>query len=76
MIERIIAYRKSEEDRVAEAREYIVRCKDCRHYADHEWIISPKYGLGTDIEHVCHFWHGEPTKVAAGGFCAWGERRA
>lgn len=53
-----------------------VLCKECVHYADHEWITVPKYGLGTDIEHVCHFWHGEPTKVEPEGFCAWGERRA
>lgn len=60
---------------VSQLREPIVRCRDCVHYADHEWITSPQYSLGTDIEHVCHFWHGEPTKVESDGFCAWGERR-
>lgn len=48
--------------------EEIVRYRDCRHYSDHEWIIV------TDVTHVCHFWHGEPTKVEPNGFCAWGER--
>ena len=47
----------------------IVRCRDCRHYVDHEWIIA------TDVSDVCHFWHGKPTKVAPDGFCAWGIRR-
>lgn len=56
--------------------EQIVRCRDCVHYADHEWITSPQYGLGSDFEHVCHFWHGKPTKVAPNGFCAWGKRKA
>ena len=55
--------------------EKVVRCKDCKHYADHEWITSPQYGLGSDFEHVCHFWHGKPTKVSSDGFCAWGELR-
>lgn len=45
----------------------IVRCKDCKHYSEHEWIIV------TDVSDVCHFWHGEPTKVEPDGFCAWGE---
>ena len=49
--------------------EPIVRCRDCRHYREHEWIIA------TDVSDVCHFWHGEPTKVEPYGFCAWGERR-
>lgn len=49
--------------------EEIVRCRDCVHYTDNEWVIA------TDVEHVCHFWHGEPTKVEPGGFCAWGERK-
>ena len=49
--------------------ERIVRCKDCRHYTDHEWVIA------TDVDDVCHFWHGEPTKVEPDGFCKWGERR-
>lgn len=53
----------------------IVRCRDCKHYADHEWITSPQYGLGSDFEHVCHFWHGKPTKVAPEGFCSYGERK-
>ena len=49
-------------------RELVVRCRDCKQYADHEWVIA------TDVDHVCHFWHGEPTKVDPNGFCAWGER--
>lgn len=47
----------------------VVRCRDCKHYSEHEWIIA------TDVSDVCHFWHGEPTKVKPDGFCAWGERR-
>lgn len=50
-------------------RERIVRCRDCKHYSEHEWIIA------TDVSDVCHFWHGEPTKVKPDGFCAWGERK-
>lgn len=50
--------------------ERVVRCRDCRHYAEHEWVVA------TDVADVCHFWHGEPTKVEPDGFCAWGERRA
>jgi len=50
-------------------REEVVRCRDCEHYREHEWVIA------TDVSDVCHFWHGEPTKVAPDGFCAWGKRR-
>lgn len=46
-----------------------VRCKDCEYYSDHEWVLI------TDVSDVCHFWHGEPTKVAPDGYCAWGKRR-
>ena len=49
--------------------EEIVRCRDCKHYSDHEWIIA------TDVSDVCHFWHGEPTKVQPDGFCAWAVKR-
>ena len=58
-------------DRIASWRvhERIVRCRDCKHYSEHEWIIA------TDVSDVCHFWHGEPTKVEPDGFCAWGERK-
>lgn len=48
--------------------EEVVRCRDCRHYSEHEWVVA------TDVDDVCHFWHGEPTKVSPDGFCAWGER--
>ena len=64
MSERIIC-----NDNGGELREEIVRCRDCKHYRDNMWIIL------TDVEDVCLFWHGEPTKVEADGFCAWGERR-
>lgn len=50
-------------------REEIVRCKDCKQYSKHEWILI------TDVSDVCHFWGGEPTKVEPDGFCKWGERR-
>ena len=49
--------------------EEIVRCRDCRHYRDHMWVVV------TDVDDVCLFWHGEPTKVEPNGFCAWGERK-
>lgn len=49
--------------------ERIVRCRDCKHYSEYEWIIA------TDVSDVCHFWHGEPTKVEPDGFCKWGESR-
>ena len=51
-------------------REKIVRCKDCKHYKDHEWVIL------TDVSDVCHFWGGGSVKVEPDGFCKWGERRA
>ena len=54
---------------VGPAKERIVRCKDCKYYSDHEWVIA------TDVSDVCHFWHGEPTKVEPMGFCKWGKRR-
>ena len=48
--------------------ERIVRCRDCKHYAEHEWIIA------TDVSDVCHFF-GDGVKVEPDGFCKWGERR-
>lgn len=49
-------------------RERIVRCRDCKHYAEHEWIIA------TDVSDVCHFF-GDGVKVEPDGFCKWGVRR-
>ena len=49
--------------------EPIVRCQDCENYSEHEWVMV------TDVSDVCHFWHGEPTKVEPDGFCAWGKLR-
>jgi len=49
--------------------EPIVRCRDCEHYSEHEWVMV------TDVSDVCHFWHGEPTKVEPDGFCKWGVRK-
>lgn len=49
--------------------EEIVRCRDCKHYSDHEWVIA------TDVSDVCHFWGGGPVKVEPDGFCKWGERK-
>lgn len=48
--------------------EPIIRCRDCRHYREHAFIMV------ADISDVCLFWHGTPTKVEPNGFCAWGER--
>lgn len=50
--------------------ERLIRCRDCKHYSHHEWVLI------TDVEHVCHFWHGEPTKVEPDGFCKWAAPRA
>lgn len=61
-----LAVRNALEPRI---KERVVRCRDCKYYTDHEWVVA------TDVEHVCHFWHGEPTKVEPNGFCKWGERR-
>lgn len=52
-----------------EPKEEIVRCRDCKHYRDHMLVVI------TDVDDVCLFWHGEPTKVEPDGFCAWGERK-
>ena len=51
-----------------ERREEIVRCRDCKHYREHEFVLI------TDVSDVCLFW-AEGVKVAPDGFCAWGERR-
>ena len=48
-------------------REEIVRCRDCKHYSDHEWVQI------TDVSDVCYFWAGG-CKVEPDGFCKWGER--
>lgn len=50
-------------------REEVVRCRDCKHYSEHEWILV------TDVSDVCHFF-GDGVKVEPDGFCAWGKRRA
>ena len=53
-----------------DVREAIIRCKDCKHYIDHAWVIL------TDVEHICTFWNGgNGVKVEPEGFCKWGERR-
>lgn len=49
--------------------EKVIRCRDCKHYRDHEWIIV------TDVSDVCHFWDEGGVKVEPDGFCKWGERR-
>lgn len=49
-------------------REEVVRCRDCKHYSEHEWILV------TDVSDVCHFF-GNGVKVEPDGFCKWGERR-
>ena len=47
-------------------REQIVRCKDCKHYKEHKWILV------TDVSDVCEFF-SDGVKVEPNGFCAWGE---
>lgn len=46
----------------------VVRCRDCKHYREHEWIIV------TDVSDVCHFF-GDGVRVEPDGFCKWGVRR-
>lgn len=48
--------------------ERIVRCRDCKHYSDHEWVLV------TDVSDVCHFF-GDGVRVEPDGFCKWGERK-
>lgn len=48
--------------------ERVVRCRDCKHYSEHEWILV------TDVSDVCHFF-GDGVKVEPDGFCKWGVRR-
>ena len=82
MIERIIAYPTSGGDlgsgewraTYAEAREYIVRCRDCEH------MHTVRSWLGMDVDEC--WLHADPGSGALGkeptepdGFCAWGERR-
>ena len=62
-------YASNRADHYGTLHEEIVRCRDCKYYSKHKFIMV------TDIDDVCMFWHGEPTKVKSDGFCAWGERR-
>ena len=52
----------------ATLNEQIVRCRDCKHYRPHEFVLI------TDIEHVCLFW-ANGVKVRPDGFCAWGIKK-
>lgn len=53
--------------REPDVRDRVVRCKDCRYYIDHAWVIY------TDLEHICTFWNGGTgVKVEPDGFCKWG----
>lgn len=49
-------------------REQIVRCKDCKHYKEHKWILV------TDVSDVCEFF-SDGVKVEPNGFCKWGVRK-
>lgn len=57
-----------EEWRWLPVREEIVRCRDCKHYSEYEWVMV------TDVSDVCHFFGGG-VKVEPDGFCKWGERK-
>ena len=48
--------------------ERIVRCKDCKHYKEHKWILI------TDVSDVCEFF-SDGVKVEPNGFCKWGVRK-
>ncbi len=54
------------ENNGATIAERIVRCRDCKHYREHEFVLI------TDVSDVCLFW-AEGVKVEPDGFCAWGE---
>lgn len=62
MSERIIYYPEGEGNAWADAREFIVRCRDCAHFASDE--------LGD----YCTLLDFEDVKSMGNGFCAWGER--
>lgn len=70
MIERIIAYPGGEGNAWADAREYIVRCRDCAEWYEYDayertWPEITEFKL-----HECRRF-----KTRDGdGFCAWGER--
>ena len=49
-------------------KEQIVRCKDCKHYKEHKWILV------TDVSDVCEFF-SDGVKVEPNGFCKWGVRK-
>lgn len=49
-------------------REQVVRCKDCKHYKEHKWILI------TDVSDVCEFF-SDGVKVEPNGFCKWGVRK-
>lgn len=70
MAERIIDLPtpKMESDLRFWLREEIVRCRDCKHCSDHEWVLV------TDVSDVCHFF-GDGVKVEPDGFCKWSEPR-
>lgn len=68
MAERIIEMPDGHGMGTTHIRERIVRCRDCEHYAEHEWVIA------TDVSDVCHFF-GDGVKVEPDGFCKWGVRR-
>ena len=35
--------------RLTKPAEPLVRCRDCKHYSEHEWVIA------TDVSDVCNF---------------------
>ena len=44
-------------------RERIIRCKDCKFFRDHEWVII------TDVPNVCKKWSGGSCATSPDGFC-------
>ena len=74
MSERIIYYPDTNVNAWGEAREFIVRCRDCKHWST--WDMSAMYQDHDHDRHACfRIIDGFCMETDADGFCAWGERR-
>ena len=62
MSERIIYYPDGEGNAWADAREFVVRCRDCYYFTD-----SPSWPDAHECDYINR-------AVEPDGFCAWGER--
>lgn len=55
-----------------EAREEIVRCRDCQHFTPKG---THKFGNGKVNDDYCDYVRGWRLQITPDGFCAWGERK-